>query len=47
MRRRKVRAVADLQISMQQYLLKQDVVVFGPAAQRLMATWAAAFEETL
>ncbi len=47
MRRRNVRALTDLQIAMQQYLLKHDVAVFGPVAQRLTATWTAAFEETL
>ena len=47
MRRRNVRALTDLQISMQQFLAGQDVAVFGSVAQRLSATWSAAFEEEL
>ena len=45
MRRRNVRSLIDLQISMQQFLIRQDVSVFGSIAQRLNATWSAAFEE--
>ncbi len=45
MRRRNVRALTDLQISMQQFLIKQDVAAFGPIAHHLSATWSAAFQE--
>ncbi|MGZ8297825.1 MAG: hypothetical protein ACXWU4_11805 [Allosphingosinicella sp.] len=39
MRRRNVRALTDLQIAMQQFLVSQDASVFGPIANRLELTW--------
>jgi len=39
MRRRNIRALTDLQVNLQQFLVSQDATVFGSVADSLEATW--------
>lgn len=39
MRRRNIRALTDLQVNMQQFLVSQDATVFGSVADSLEASW--------